>query len=150
MSKKGKKTSLEENGQLSFLEDITGVKLTKEQYEFVNYDGNKSVNLIACAGSGKTAVCVERLKELIRRGVPPERIIFFSFTKAATEELQKRIGRDDVKITTIHAFALGILARAGKFKNIITFHDFIKWYKDKYKPAKTASQETKYEFYELS
>ena len=147
--KKKKNLTPGEKGQLNFLSTITGVKLTDEQRDFVNYSGNCSVNLIACAGAGKTAVCIEHLKELLQRGVPPEKIIFFSYTKAATEELQNRIGRDDVKITTIHAFALGILAKAGKFKNIITFNDFIKWYKEKFKPSKSASSETKSEFYEL-
>lgn len=149
MAKKKKKLTPEEEGQLNFLSTITGIKLTKEQKDFVEYDGSKSIALIATAGAGKTAVCVDRLKELVKRGVPAERIIFFSYTKAATEELQKRIGRDDVKITTIHAFALGILAKIGRFKKIITFYDFIKWYKEKYKPSKTASRETKSEFYEL-
>lgn len=149
MAKKKKKLSLEEDGQLSFLNTLTGVKLTEEQKDFAYFEGKTSILLISTAGSGKTAVAVERMKELIRRGVPPEKIIFFSYTKAATEELQNRIGRDDVKITTIHAFALGILAKAGKFKKIITFYDFITWYKEKYKPGKSASHETKIEFYEL-
>ena len=149
MNKRQKKLTPESQAQLDFLNTITGAKLTEEQRDFIEMIDNKSCALIACAGSGKTAVCVERLKELINRGVPPEKIIFFSYTKAAIEELQKRVGRDDVKITTIHAFALGILAKAGKFKSIITFHDFIKWYKDKFKPGKLASHETKLEFYEL-
>jgi DNA helicase-2/ATP-dependent DNA helicase PcrA len=107
------------------------------------------VVLAATAGAGKTFSCIQRLKELLKRGVDPSRIIFFSFTKAATEELQKRIGRDDVKITTIHAFALGILSKVGKFKKIVVFYDFIKWYKETYQPPKIASKEAKREFYEM-
>ena len=150
MAKKAKKKiTPEEEGQLSFLSTITGANLTEEQRNFSTYDGNNSITLIATAGSGKTAVCVERLKELLKRGVSPDKMIFFSFTKAATEELIKRVGRDDVKITTIHAFALGILAKAGKFKAIVTFHDFIKWYREKYKPGPAASRESKSEFYEI-
>lgn len=149
MARTKKKTAPEEDGQLSFLSAITGINHTEEQKDFIYYDGSSSIALIATAGAGKTAVCVDRLEELIKRGVPPDKIIFFSYTKAATEELQKRVGRDDVKITTIHAFALGILAKVGKFKKIIIFHDFIKWYKDKFKPSKEASHETKTEFYQL-
>jgi len=148
MAKK-KKLTPEEEGQLSLLNELDRVNYTEEQQSFIDYNDKKSVILAATAGAGKTFSCVQRLKELLKRGVPPEKIIFFSYTKAATEELQKRIGRDDVKITTIHAFALGILAKAGKFKKIITFYDFIAWYKEKYKPGKSASRETKTEFYEL-
>jgi len=150
MAKKAKKKlTPEEEGQLSFINTLDRVNYTEEQKDFVDYDGNKSITLIATAGSGKTFSVVQRLKELLRRGVSPEKMIFFSFTKAATEELIKRVGRDDVKITTIHAFALGILAKAGKFKTIITFYDFIKWYKEKYKPGVAASRESKNEFYEI-
>lgn len=148
MAKK-KSVVKESGGQLSLLSAFENINYTEEQKDFIQYDGNKSVILSATAGAGKTFSVVERLKELVKRGVPPEKIIFFSYTKAATEELQKRIGRDDVKITTIHAFALGILAKVGKFKKIATFYDFITWYKDKYKPNQSASRETKTEFYEL-
>jgi len=149
MAKRKKKLTVEEEGQLSLLNALDRVNYTQEQKDFIDYSGSKSVILAATAGAGKTFSCVQRLKELIKRGIPPEKIIFFSYTKAATEELQNRIGRDDVKITTIHAFSLGILAKIGRFKKIVTFHDFIKWYKEKYKPGKTASRETKTEFYEL-
>lgn len=149
MAKRKNKLVQEEEGQLSLINALDSINYTDEQKNFIDYNENKSVILAAVAGSGKTFSCVQRLKELLKRGVAPEKIIFFSYTKAATEELQKRIGRDDVKITTIHAFALGILAKAGKFKKIITFYDFVKWYKEKYKPGKSASHETKVEFYEL-
>jgi len=147
--RKNEKLISKNDGQLSFLNALTGIKLTKEQKDFAYFDSKESILLISTAGSGKTATAIERLKELLKRGVDPSKMIFFSFTKAATEELQKRIGRDDVKITTIHAFSLGILARMGKFKKIAVFYDFIKWYKDTYKPAKMASRETKKEFYEM-
>jgi DNA helicase-2/ATP-dependent DNA helicase PcrA len=144
-----KKQNLETVGQLNMMNQLQEVSYTDEQKEFVEYFGNDSVILSATAGSGKTFSCVQRLKELLKKGVDPSKIIFFSFTKAATEELQKRIQRDDVKITTIHAFSLGLLAKMGKYKKISVFYDFIKWYKDEKKPPKTASKEAKQEFYEL-
>lgn len=146
---KSKKQNLEGIGQLDLINQLDGIQYTTEQKEFVEYDAKSSVVLAAVAGSGKTYSCIQRLKELLKRGVDPSRIIFFSFTKAATEELQKRIGRDDVKITTIHAFALGILSKVGKFKKIVVFYDFIKWYKETYQPPKIASKEAKREFYEM-
>jgi len=141
-----KRKSAEDSPQLSLLDEIEGQTYTEEQKGFVTYDGDSSVVLAATAGSGKTYSCVQRLKELLRRGVDPSKIIFFSFTKAATEELQKRIGNDKIKITTIHAFCLGILAKTGKYKNIATFYDFISWFQERYKPKPSADAETK-DFY---
>ena len=137
----------EDSPQLSLLTEIEGPKYTKEQEAFVTYDGENSIILAATAGAGKTYSSVQRLKELLKRGINPERIIFFSFTKAATEELQKRIGSDKIKITTIHAFCLGILSSVGKFKKIATFYDFISWFHEKYKPGHGASTEDKDHFY---
>jgi DNA helicase-2/ATP-dependent DNA helicase PcrA len=136
------------HSQLSLLDVIEEEKYTEEQKEFVNYNGDLSIILAATAGAGKTYSCVQRLKELLKRGVDPSKIIFFSFTKAATEELQHRIGSSDIKITTIHAFCLGILAKVGKFKNIATFYDFIQWFQDKYKPKHGATSEEKTFYYD--
>jgi superfamily I DNA/RNA helicase len=137
----------EDSPQLNLLSEIEGPKYTKEQETFITYDGESSIILAATAGAGKTHSSVERLRTLLKRGVEPERIIFFSFTKAATEELQKRIGSDKIKITTIHAFCAGILSSIQKFKKVVTFYDFIVWFQKKYKPAVSASQEDKDFFY---
>lgn len=138
----------EASPQLSLLDEIEVQKYTEEQQKFVTYSGDSSVILAATAGSGKTYSCVQRLKELLKRGVDPSRIIFFSFTKAATEELQTRIGNDEIKITTIHAFCLGVLAKVGKFKKISTFYDFVQWFQDKYKPKPSSSSEEKTFYYD--
>ena len=140
--------SPEDSPQLSLLEFTDEEKYTGEQKTFVKFPDDSSIVLAATAGSGKTYSCVQRLKELLKRGVDPTKIIFFSFTKAATEELQKRIGNDKIKITTIHAFCLGILAKVGKFKKIATFYDFIQWFQDKYKPGSSASSEEKDFYYD--
>ena len=136
--------------QLSLFGDLIHEKEdTEEQKAFINYEDDKSIILSATAGSGKTYSCVQRLKELLNRGVDPKRIIFFSFTKAATEELQERVGNDEVKITTIHAFSLGLLSAMGKFKKISTFYDFLIWFKEKYKSHYSASSEKRHEFEKL-
>ena len=133
-------------GTLLAVDDNKGY--TEQQKAFINYTGESCVILASCAGAGKTYSCVQRLKELLKRGVDPSKIIFFSFTKAATEELQKRIGDSEIKITTIHAFCLGILAKVGKFKKIATFYDFIQWFQEKYKPKPSASAEEKDFYYD--
>jgi superfamily I DNA/RNA helicase len=128
--------------------NVENKKYTKEQAEFIEFKEDKSIILAATAGSGKTASCVGRLKELLKRGVDPSRIIFFSFTRAATEELIKRIGNKDIVVTTIHSFCMGVLAKCGKFKQIATFYQFVEWFRDKYKPSPSADQATKNFYYE--
>lgn len=108
-------------------------KYTEEQLNFINYTGDKSVILSATAGSGKTHSTVGRLNKMIEDGVDPNRIIFFSFTNDAVNELRSRI-KHDVKITTIHSFTSSILGKMGLFKPIVTFYEFTNWYKEKYKP----------------
>lgn len=138
----------EVHSQLSLLSEIEVQKYTEEQQTFIKYPDELSVILAATAGAGKTYSCVQRLKELLNRGVDPSKIIFFSFTKAATLELQDRIGNENIKITTIHAFCLGVLAKIGRFKKISNFYDFIQWFQDKYKPSNSATADEKTFYYD--
>ncbi len=109
-------------------------KYTEEQLKFIEFSGPESVILSATAGSGKTHSTVGRLNHLLNNGVDPNRIIFFSFTNDAVNELRSRID-GDVKITTIHSFTTSVLGKLGRFKPIVTFYDFINWYRDKKKPS---------------
>ena len=108
-------------------------KNTEEQLRFINYKETDSVILSATAGSGKTFSAVARLNRMIEDGISPSRIIFFSFTNDAVNELKSRI-KHDVKITTIHSFTSSLLGKMGLFKPIVTFYEFTNWYKEKYKP----------------
>jgi superfamily I DNA/RNA helicase len=160
-----KKTSLGVNpGQLDMLEELgqkKSIEFTEEQERFIFHDGNDSVILAATAGSGKTFSCVQRLKSLVGRGVDPNKIIFFSFTTAATEELRDRATAAGIKvrdpkkkdydgatITTIHAFANSLLYKMDKGKRIADFFQFIEWFKNKYKPSSHATREQKEAFNE--
>jgi len=49
------------------------------------------VQVIAPAGSGKTAVLIERVRELLRRGVPSEQILCTTFNRDARVELRERL-----------------------------------------------------------
>lgn len=109
-------------------------KYTEEQLKFINFKGEDSLILSATAGSGKTHSTVGRLNRMIDDGIDPSRIIFFSFTNDAVNELKSRI-KSDVKITTIHSFTSSILGKMGLFKPVVTFYDFTNWYKEKYKPS---------------
>ena len=54
---------------------------------------NDSVLVSAAAGSGKTAVLVERVLSLLREGGRIDRMLIVTFTRAAAGEMRERIGR---------------------------------------------------------
>ncbi len=54
-------------------------------------DPRASVFVEANAGSGKTRVLVDRVARLLLEGVPPDRILCVTFTKAAAGEMQTRL-----------------------------------------------------------
>jgi len=152
-------------GQLNLLEQLgqkLAVNFTAEQEAFIFHEGQNSIILAATAGSGKSFSCVQKLKTLVERGVDPNRIIFFSFTKAATEELRERVKvsgvdvREKVSshgggctITTVHSFANSLLARMNKYKKIASFFEFIDWFKKENRPSSHATKEQKESYYEL-
>lgn len=85
-------------------------------------DGN--VQIIACAGSGKTQVISQRivniLKEKRSEGVTPKNVVAFTFTNKAANELKNRIyrlceeqhttqGLAAMYIGTIHGFCMKLL-----------------------------------------
>jgi DNA helicase-2/ATP-dependent DNA helicase PcrA len=51
------------------------------------------LQVVACAGSGKTETVAQRVAALIAEGEPPTSIVAFTFTRAAAEELRSRIFR---------------------------------------------------------
>lgn len=122
---------------------------TEEQLGFIEADIKSNIILKATAGSGKTASAVKRVRFLLNNGVDPKKIIFFSYTTAAVNEFKKRLNNEEVKITTIHAFCLGMLSRMKKFKEVVDIYQFIDWYKEKYKPRFNDSEEVKADFYDL-
>lgn len=78
-------------------------------------DGNTVV--IATAGSGKTAVIVNRIERLTSEcGVSPENILAVTFSKKARENIQNRLrGKcDGVNIETFHSVALKIVQAYSK------------------------------------
>lgn len=93
---------------------------TPNQLEAIN-TLDKNLQIIACAGSGKTQVISERIINLLRKGTSPSRIIAFTYTNKAAGELQARIlklcreqlpsqtGIADMYVGTIHAWCLKVL-----------------------------------------
>jgi len=99
---------------------------TKSQLNAIEHiSGN--LQLIACAGSGKTEVVAQRVVSLLKHkkeggaGCKPENIIAFTFTDKAASELKERIntrcleklgpidGLANMYVGTIHGFCLELL-----------------------------------------
>lgn len=131
--------------------NVVKVERTEEQLKFIQHpikgSNASSIILSATAGSGKTASAVARLKFMLENGVDPSKIIFFSFTVAAVQELKHRVQNDAIKITTIHSFCTSLLGRMKKMKKISTFYDFIDWFKDYHKPKYGSPQKDIDRFY---
>ena len=113
---------------------------TKEQQEAIELR-NKNILVAAAAGSGKTSVLVERIKNLIlEEHCPVDRMLIVTFTNAAAAEMKERIraaisqelvklskeaGREEdmrflkkqldnlssANISTFHSFALDVIRR---------------------------------------
>src|SRR5687768_11544479 len=98
--------------------------LTRNQDKAINH-GGENLQLIACAGSGKTEVVARRVVQLLTPGnagsLLPRNIIAFTFTDKAAAELKERIntrtreilgdvpGMAEMFVGTIHAYCLELL-----------------------------------------
>ena len=105
----------EERGRMQF---------TDAQLEAIQHDG-AHLQLIACAGSGKTEVVARRIATLLdparTLALVPANIVAFTFTEKAAGELKQRIierardahgdivGMAEMFVGTIHAFCLDLL-----------------------------------------
>lgn len=87
----------------------------------VNYHGK--ISLEAIPGSGKTHTMVSRCQYMIKDGVKPSRILVFTFTKKAAEELRERIRKnigpdaDTMTISTYHSFCGKLLRKYSMYAN---------------------------------
>jgi DNA helicase-2/ATP-dependent DNA helicase PcrA len=100
------------------------MKLTDPQRRAVEHEG-RNLQLIACAGSGKTEVVARRVVHLLTPGradsLLPGNVVAFTFTEKAAAELKERIvtrtreslgeiaGMAEMFVGTIHAFCLELL-----------------------------------------
>lgn len=97
----------------------TAVRLDPEQMAAV-HAGDGVVQVIAPAGSGKTTVLVERVRELQRRGSPPERILCLSFNRDAKREIAQRLeraGLTGVVVRSFHGLGLELLRTEGHLRS---------------------------------
>lgn len=110
-----------------------GKKWTKEQQQVIMLEG-RNLLVSAAAGSGKTAVLVERIIRKITDSVRPvdiDKLLIVTYTNAAAAEMRERIGAaieqalgqqpenthlqrqqtllHNAQITTIHSFCLSVI-----------------------------------------
>ena len=97
-------------------------KLSQKQIDAINAI-DSDVEIIACAGAGKTGVVTRRIINILKcnQNITPENIVAFTFTRKAAEELKTRIysigkaelgdtkGFAKMYIGTIHGFCLNML-----------------------------------------
>jgi DNA helicase II / ATP-dependent DNA helicase PcrA len=101
-----------------------GINYTDTQQEAIGcLDSN--LQIIACAGSGKTQVLAARIVQIMKEkraeGIGPENIVAFTFTDKAAAELKDRVNRlareelgeitgmAEMFVGTIHGYCLHIL-----------------------------------------
>lgn len=99
---------------------------TLSQQQVISSDAKELV-CSAAAGSGKTAVMVERIIRFLREGAEPESFLIITFTNAAASEMKEKIRKrlyeekknplllealdriDQMQISTIHSFCQQLL-----------------------------------------
>lgn len=94
-----------------------------EQQRDAIADRGHSLIVCAAAGSGKTAVLVERIVQLVREGCPIENMLVVTFTNAAAGEMRQRIGEALGKAAREDP-ALGEQVMALSRASISTLHRF--------------------------
>ena len=90
------------------IEDIEKIYFSEEQLDAINAT-DKYILLKARAGSGKTAVIVQRVKRLIKEGIHPDEILLLAFNRDAAAEMNKRIGNSFDNAMTFHSFANSLI-----------------------------------------
>ena len=73
---------------------------------------NGPLMVMSCAGSGKTTVILERIREIMNHGVCADEILAVTFSKAAASEMEDRFLQKyhaKVQFSTIHSFCFRVL-----------------------------------------
>ena len=90
--------------------------LTPEQLEAIN-EIERNLQIIACAGSGKTEVITRRIAKILQNKpeIAPKNIVAFTFTEKAATEMKNRIEKltnvnsEEMYVGTIHGFCYYLL-----------------------------------------
>ena len=84
-----------------------------------------TASVIAIPGSGKTATMATRIGNLVRSGIPPEKILGLTFTRNAAGEMRNKLKpvlldqSYKVTLSTIHSFCHRLLKEEGRTFNML-------------------------------
>lgn len=124
---------------------VEDLRLTPEQQEAIS-EVDCNLQIIACAGSGKTEVITRRIANILisKADVKPENIVAFTFTEKAAESMKKRVAKalgngsssniEKMYIGTIHGFCYNLLNkyterfRECKILDMVKSHLFVTRY----------------------
>ncbi|WP_085682225.1 ATP-dependent helicase [Marinobacter salarius] len=93
---------------------MSEVSLTEQQAKIASHKEGPMI-VLAGAGSGKTAVLVQRVGRMIDSGVNPRLILLVTFSRKAAKEIANRLEREfgmdgaDVLVDTFHGFGFRFL-----------------------------------------
>jgi ATP-dependent helicase/nuclease subunit A len=107
--------------------------------------------ILAPAGSGKTKRLAEKYLELLKKGVPVEKILAITFTEKAAYEMKERIfnlAKEDkeifkklkenlnkIRISTIDSFCFSLIKRFSFFLNLSHYLDVVENLRNLYEKA---------------
>lgn len=93
------------------------ISLSPAQSEIVNFDIDRSIQIIASAGSGKTRVLTERIRHILNN-TKKDKVLALTFTNKAAQEMQERLAdfegaEERTWVSTIHSVAQSIIESYG-------------------------------------
>ena len=111
------------------IEETTGTRFSDEQKDILKHHG--STCILACAGSGKTTICINLIAKRILTGEIRDvnKMVYTTFSKAGATEMKERLdrlmktlgmGHINVQVRTIHSFFLQVIRIFGVTANIIS------------------------------
>ncbi|MBP3820772.1 ATP-dependent helicase [bacterium] len=80
---------------------------TKQQECIENISGKYLV--LAGPGTGKTFTIVERIKNMLEKGIKPSEILCLTFSDSASSEMKSRINNTEINVYTYHSFCNEII-----------------------------------------
>lgn len=89
------------------------MNLSEKQKQVMTATENK-ILVNAAAGSGKTKTLIARIQYLLSQGISPKEIVAITFTNAAADEINERLGSPvGLFVGTIHSYANYLLRASG-------------------------------------
>ena len=121
-----------ELGMILKIQQDTNVTFSEEQLNILRHHG--SACILACAGSGKTTLCINLIAKRILTGEIQDvnKMIYTTFSKSGATEMKERLdrlmatlglGHIKVQVRTIHSFFLQVLRTFGVTADILSSHD---------------------------